>query len=92
MTHHYPAVPVKGLLIGRKIYFIQSEAPPRTGKLSVWNYRACFSDVICRNANGGVTKCWLYSQDSKKHITGNGLPGHYTFLGNCPPTPPLSQQ
>ena len=19
------------------------------------------------------------------------LPGHYTFLGNCPPTPPLSQ-
>ena len=21
-----------------------------------------------------------------------GIPDHYTFLGNCPPTPPLSQQ
>ena len=24
-------------------------------------------------------------------ITKQGLPDHYTFLGNCPPTPPLSQ-
>ena len=47
--------------------------------------------------------CWPQAEAVRKNgghyikdLTGNGngalkVPDHYTFLGNCPPTPPLSQ-
>ena len=28
----------------------------------VWNFCAHFSNVIWRETNGSVTKCWLFSQ------------------------------
>jgi len=43
-----------------------------------------------RNCTGGVKKAPLF----KEEALGTRLrerADHYTFLGNCPPTPPLSQ-
>ena len=62
----------------------------RTNHLISEGQVVCYTAVFCFVTNGFFLVGGL-RDDTKNAVQTKGHEDHYTFLGNCPPTHPLSQ-
>ena len=78
--HLLPLVTLRGLVVYRTVYFLSEEENLLQPVTTINVERTPLS----QSGNNSLpsTSPWYGL---------NGHSDHYTFLGNCPPTPPLSQ-